>query len=221
MANIAKDMQLNVGEMLQLVFAADDSQRKHATKVIGYLPGKSLLVTTPRIDGKVMMVREGQPVVVRMLSGNSVYAFNTQILATSLKPYAYLHLIYPAEIECIVVRKSLRVSADLEANVTRVTVDDPKGSVVAKGVIVDVSTSGAMLLADTPLGQVGDLLVMTLRVPVAGVQKYLKLSAIIRSLRVNNDGNHLHGVEFQLLEEMDNIFLHGFVYEQLQKQSAE
>jgi hypothetical protein len=38
---------------------------------------------------------------------------------------------------------------------------------------------------------------------------------------VNNDGGHLHGVEFQLLEEMDNIFLHGFVYEQLQKQSAE
>ncbi|HWS02665.1 MAG TPA: flagellar brake protein [Gammaproteobacteria bacterium] len=221
MANIAKDMQLNVGEMLQLVFAADDSQRKHATKVIGYLPGKSLLVTTPRIDGKVMMVREGQPVVVRMLSGNSVYAFNTQILATSLKPFAYLHLTYPAEIECIVVRKSLRVTADLETKVTRVTVDDPKGNVVAKGVIVDVSTSGAMLLADTPLGQVGDLLVLTLRVPVAGVQKYLKLSAMIRSLRVNNDGNHLHGVEFQLLEEMDNIFLHGFVYEQLQKQSAE
>jgi len=221
MANIAKDMQLNVGEMLQLVFAADDSQRKHATKVIGYLPGKSLLVTTPRIDGKVMMVREGQPVVVRMLSGNSVYAFNTQILATSLKPYAYLHLTYPAEIECIVVRKSLRVSADLETNVTRVTVDDPKGSVVAKGVIVDVSTSGAMLLADTQLGQVGDILTLTLRIPVAGVQKYLKLSAMIRSLRMNNDGGHLHGVEFQLLEEMDNIFLHGFVYEQLQKQSAE
>lgn len=217
MAKAPKEMQLNVGEMLQLVFAADGHQRKHATKVIGYLPGKSLLVTTPRIEGNLMLVREGQPVVVRILSGNSVYAFNTQVLATCLKPFAYLHLTYPAEIESIVVRKSLRVSAELETSVTRVTVDEPNDSLTAQGEIIDISTSGAMLLADTVLGQVGDLLIMTLRIPVAGTQKYLKISSMIRSVRVNSDGRHLHGVEFQLLEEMDNILLHGFVYEQLQK----
>lgn len=217
MANARKDMQLNVGEMLQLVFVADDHQRKHATKVIGYLPGKSLIVTTPRIDGNLMLVREGQPVVVRILSGNSVYAFNTQVLATCLKPFAYIHLTYPAEIESIVVRKSLRVSVELETSITRVAVDDPKGDVAAQGVIIDISTSGAMLLADAALGQAGDLLTMTLRIPVAGVQKYLKISSMIRSVRMNNDGRHLHGVEFQLLEEMDNILLHGYVYEQLQK----
>lgn len=218
MANAPIDMQINVGEMLQLVFSADDSHRKHATKVIGYLPGKSLLVTTPRIDGNLMLVREGQPVVVRILSGNSIYAFNTQVLATSLKPFAYLHLTYPDKIECIVVRKSLRVSTNLAATVNRVTVDDPKGSEVAEAVINDISTSGAMLLADMALGQVGDLLTLTIRVHVAGMQKYLKMSSVIRSLRVNSDGGHLHGIEFQLLEEMDNILLHGFVYEQLQKQ---
>ncbi|MBI5461610.1 MAG: flagellar brake protein [Gammaproteobacteria bacterium] len=221
MANDSQDLQLNVGDMLQLQFVADDSQRKHATKVIGYLQGKSLLVTTPRIDGKVMLVREGQPVVVRMLSGNSVYAFNTQILATSLKPFAYMHLTYPADIERIVVRKAMRVSTDLEVNIARVTADDPKGNAVAKGMIKDISTSGAMLLADACLGQGGDLLTLTLRIPVAGVQKYLKISSMIRSVRENPDVGFLHGVEFQLLEEMDNILLHGFVYEQLQKQSME
>ncbi|MBI5041542.1 MAG: flagellar brake protein [Gammaproteobacteria bacterium] len=221
MSNDPLDLQLNVGDTLQLQFAADDSQRKHATKVLGYLPGKSLLVTTPRIDGRVMMVREGQPVVVRMLSGNSVYAFNTQILASCLKPFAYMHLTYPGDIERIVVRKAMRVSTDLEANIARVTADDPKANAIAKGMIKDISTSGAMLLADTSMGQSGDLLMLTLRVPVAGVQKYLKISSIIRSLRENPGVGFLHGVEFQLLEEMDNILLHGFVYEQLQKQSAE
>lgn len=221
MSNDNQDLQLNVGDMLQLQFVADDSQRKHATKVIGYLPGKSLLVTTPRIDGKVMLVREGQPVVVRMLSGNSVYAFNTQILATSLKPFAYMHLTYPADIERIVVRKAMRVSTDLEVNIARVTADDPKGNVVVKGMVKDVSTAGAMLIADTCLGENGDLLTLTLRIPVAGVQKYLKISSVIRSMRESTGGGFMHGVEFQLLEEMDNILLHGFVYEQLQKQSAE
>lgn len=220
-----QDLQLNVGDIVQLQFALDDSQRKHPTRVIGYLPGKSLLVTTPRIDGKVMLVREGQPVVVRMLSRNSVYAFNTQILATSLKPYAYMHLTYPQEIEKIVVRKALRVAADLETNITCVSADDPKANVQTKGRIRDLSTSGAQVIAAQSLGESGDLLVLTLRIPVAGVQKYLKISAVIRSRRElaqeNGSSDWQHGVEFQLLEEMDNILLHGFVYEQLIKSGAE
>lgn len=219
------NLQLNVGDIVQLTFAADDAQRKHPTRVIGYLPGKSLLVTAPRIDGKVMLVREGQPVVVRMLSRNSVYAFSTQILATSLKPYAYLHLTYPQEIEKAVVRKALRVATDLETNITCVSADDPKANVQTKGRIRDLSTAGALVTAEQLLGEAGDLLTLTLRIPVAGVQKYLKISGVVRSRREllpdDTGVQWQHGVEFQLLEEMDNILLHGFVYEQLQKQGTE
>jgi c-di-GMP-binding flagellar brake protein YcgR len=221
----SQDLQLNIGDIVQLQFALDESQRKHPTKVIGYLQGKSLLVTTPRIDGRVMMVREGQPVVVRMLSRNSVYAFNTQVLVSSLKPFAYLHLSYPQSIEKIVVRKAMRVSADLETNITCVSADDPKANVQTKGRIRDLSTSGALVIAAQSLGGAGDLLILTLRIPVAGVQKYLKISAVIRSQRElpQEDGgaDWQHGVEFQLLEEMDNILLHGFVYEQLIKSGPE
>lgn len=220
-----QDLQLNVGDIVQLQFALDETQRKHPTKVIGYLQGKSLLVTTPRIDGKVMLVREGQPVVVRMLSRNSVYAFNTQVLATSLKPFAYLHLSYPQAIEKIVVRKAMRVAADLETNISCVSADDPKANVQTKGRIRDVSTTGALVIAAQSLGEAGDLLTLTLRIPVAGVQKYLKISAVIRSRREvpqeSGGTDWQHGVEFQLLEEMDNILLHGFVYEQLQKQGPD
>lgn len=219
-----QDLQLDVGDVLQLQFATDENQRKYPTRVIGYLQGKSLLVTTPRIDGKVMLVREGQPLVVRMLSGNSVYAFNTQVLATSLKPFAYLHLTYPQEIEKIVVRKALRVVAALEANVTCTSAEDPKASQQTRGTIRDISTTGALVTADHSLGAPGDLLTLTLRIPVAGVQKFLKLSAVIRSGReLPQDAAAVwqHGVEFQLLEEMDNILLHGFVYEQLIKHGPE
>lgn len=220
-----QDLQLNVGDIVQLQFALDDAQRKHPTKVIGYLQGKSLLVTTPRIDGKVMLVREGQPVVVRMLSRNSVYAFNTQVLVSNLKPFAYLHLNYPQAIEKIVVRKAMRVAADLETNITCVSAEDPKANVQAKGRIRDLSTSGAQVIAAQSLGEPGDLLVLTLRIPVAGVQKYLKISSVIRSRRElpqeTGGIDWQHGVEFQLLEEMDNILLHGFVYEQLIKSGPE
>lgn len=220
-----QDLQLNVGDMLQLQFATDENQRKYPTKVIGYLQGRSLLVTTPRIDGKVMLVREGQPVVVRMMSGNSVYAFNTQILATALKPYAHMHLTYPSDIERIVVRKALRVSADLDTNITRVVVDDPKSNLQARGRIRDISTTGALVTSDVRVGESADLVTLTLRIPVAGVQKYLKLSAMIRSVKdivlETGEAGYQYGVEFQLLEEMDNILLHGYVYEQLQYQGPD
>lgn len=212
-------LQLNIGDTLLLQFTADDHQRKHPTKVIGYLQGKSLVVTTPRIDGKVMLVREGQPLIVRMLSGNNMYGFNTQILATSLKPYAHLHLTYPQEIEKIVVRKAMRVSADLDVSVSCVSADNPQQSQQFKGKVLDISTAGALISAAAVLGASGDLLSLTMRVPVAGVQKYIKVPAVIRSIREAEPeaGPERHyGVEFQLLEEMDNILLHGFVYEQLQ-----
>lgn len=223
-ANEGKDLQLGVGETLLLQFSADETQRKHPTKVLGYLQGKSLIVTTPRIDGKVMLVREGQPVVVRMLSGKSVYAFSTQILATSLKPYAHLHLTYPEEIEKIVVRKAMRVTADLETTVNRVSPADAQAAAPHKARIKDISTAGALLVADSSLGGPGELLSLTLRIPVAGVQKYIKVPGVIRSLRESAAGSEpaefQYGIEFQLMEEMDNILLHGFVYEQLQRHAG-
>ena len=227
------DLQLSIGDTLLLQFAMDEHQRKHPTKVIGYLLGKSLVVTTPRIDGKVMLVREGQPLIIRMLSGNNVYAFNTQILTSSLKPYAHLHLTYPQDIEKIVVRKAMRVAADLDVTIDCINAEDPKLSQQAKGKVLDISTAGALLFAESGLGGNGDLLSLTMRVPLAGVQKFIKVPAVIRSVREQSaaadvlegqpggqPAGYLFGVEFQLLEEMDNILLHGFVYEQLQMQGA-
>jgi len=214
------DLQLNIADTLLLQFVTDDTHRKHPAKVIGYLQGKSLLVTTPSIEGRLMLVREGQPLIVRMLSGNNVYAFNTQILATNHKPYAYLHLAYPNEIEKIVVRKAMRVAANLEVTIALVNVADPKLARQVNGRVVDISTAGALVPAKGLSGAGGDLLAITMRVPVAGVQKYVKVPAVIRSVRETAEPEeHQYGVEFQLLEEMDSIILHGFVYEQIQKQS--
>ena len=54
----AVDLKLGVGDVLQVQFVGQE-QRKYAAKVIGYLPNASLVITTPRIDGKVMLMREG------------------------------------------------------------------------------------------------------------------------------------------------------------------
>ncbi|MGA7801891.1 MAG: flagellar brake protein [Gammaproteobacteria bacterium] len=215
------EMKLHVGDTLQLQFPADDARSRYYVKVIGYLPGQSLLVTTPRSEGRVLLVREGQPFVVRLLARSRVLAFSTSVLRTCARPYPYLHLIYPAEVEQTVVRKAERVPVKL---VTSVENDDPGSGfdTPRAAVITDISTAGAKLRASRPLGGAGDLLTVSFRITVGEVAHAVKLPAVIRTIQHEQEDdegqdNCEYGVEFQLVDPTDTLALHGFVYEQIIK----
>lgn len=209
------ELELQTGDTLQLQFVGDD--RRYNARVIGYLAGQSLVVTTPRRDNKVMLIREGQPAVIRMLSGNSVYAFNTQVLCSCSKPYAYLHLSYPTQLERIVVRKAQRARAD---QIISVAPEQDSGATEPKSaVMLDISTTGSLLRSTASLGNVGENVRLTTRVNMSSVQTYLSIPSAIRNVREErgDDGRTLYytGVEFQVTEKQDIILLHGFVYERL------
>jgi len=134
-----QEFKLQPGDTLQLTLYGDET--RHFVKVIGYLTGQSLLISTPRIKGQAMLLREGQAVTVRLLSGGTVYAFETQILRASLTPYPYLHLVYPKEFESTVVRKAQRASAHVIASIENTHSDQPQPQ---PALIADMSTAGAM-----------------------------------------------------------------------------
>jgi c-di-GMP-binding flagellar brake protein YcgR len=208
-------LELQIGDSLQLQFVADEQKRRHYSKVIGYLQNHSVLITTPRVEGNIILAREDQVVIVRMMTGNQVYGFTTQILSTSLRPYPYLHLAYPKEMEHITVRKAERIttrligSAELETNDT----DESKSHSV---VILDMSTSGAMIEVKNPVGNMGDIITLSTKIEVGGKEEYITLPCVIRNvIHKDEDSHYKHGVEFQLLEQKDHFVLHGYVYEQM------
>lgn len=211
-------LELQVGDNLQLQFVGDDRDRRYNARVIGYLPGQSLVVTTPRRDNKVILIRESQPVVIRMLSGNSVYAFTTQVLCSCNKPYPYLHLGYPKQLERIVVRKAQRARADLIISVYPGDTDRDEGE-PKSAVMLDVSTTGSLLRSTASVGEVGEKVRLSTRLQFGKVQTYLSIPCTIRNVRKERgDGGrtlYYTGVEFQVTEEQDIILLHGFVYERL------
>ena len=91
--------QLQIGDVLQLQFVPpSEIMDRYAATLIGYLPGQSLIITTPRKQGNPILVREGQAFTVRMLQGSNVFGFNARVLKISSKPFPYLHLAYPAEV---------------------------------------------------------------------------------------------------------------------------
>lgn len=208
-------LELQIGDSLQLQFVADEQKRRHYAKVIGYLQGHSVLITTPRVEGNLMLIREDQVVIVRMMTGNQVYGFTTRILQSSLRPYAYLHLAYPKEMEHITVRKAERISINLIGSAETETADS-KERITSSVLIHDISTSGAMIEMKQPLGDIGDVITLSCKIEVGGKEEYINIPCIIRNI-IHNDGDKTfkHGLEYQLLEQHEHFIIYGFVYEQM------
>lgn len=207
-------LHIRVGDTLQLQFLNEDPQRRHYVHVIGYFENHSLLVRTPVVDGKVMLVREGSIVNVRMMTGMYVYGFSSRILRTCSIPYPYLHLEYPRNLEQTVVRSAQRVQTNI---VVSIRVNNIEGFT---GNIVDASTQGALLKCSDPIAKVGDHLTLTTRLTVGGISKYIGLKALVRNIHESSEENgdssgYLFGIQFQSMEDDDHILLQAFVYEQI------
>jgi c-di-GMP-binding flagellar brake protein YcgR len=220
------DLKLQVGETIQLQpHDGEDSRRMHS-KIIGYLPGSSLLVTTPRVKDKVMIIREGQPFVVRMMLGNRIVGFTSTVLRSCARPYPYLHLSFPDQMEQIVVRKAQRVRVKLFASLKN---DNPDflSEKPHSATIIDISTSGSMLVASERLGDVDDKVVLTSVLKFAGTEIMLSIPAILRNVHTEKahdaeqEVSYYHGLEFDIKDQQDVITLHGFVYENIVKSQSE
>lgn len=212
------DLSLDVGDVLQLQYLPDESQGRHYVKVIGYMHDRSLIVTTPHVNGKVMLIREGQRFAVRLLSGNAIMAFTVSVLRSCGRPYPYLHLSYPKELQAITVRKAQRVNFHTNATVKACKPTDG-GSDAVSVVLEDLSTTGALIIAPSALVEVKDLLSVSMCLEVAGQAEDLDLICVVRNVRQRESSDdkkqYLHGVEFKFADRQESIMLHAFVYEQI------
>lgn len=214
----SEELALDIGDVLQLQFLPDESHARHYVKVIGYIPDKSLLVTTPHVNGRVMLVREGQRIAVRSMSGVNIIAFTANVLRSCARPYPYLHLSFPNDLQCVALRTAQRVTFDLEADVRDCTPGSQQSHTNTVK-IDDMSTSGALLVSSHPLGDIKTLISVTMQLQVANAVEKFVTVAIIRNVRERQKDNgeieYMYGIQFQLAGRKDEILLHAFVYEQM------
>ena len=217
----AKELELNFGDVLQLQFLPEDSQNRHYVRVIGFLPNQSILVTTPSSNGKIMLVRESQRVAVRTMAGGNIIAFTGSVLRSCARPYPYLHISFPADIQILALRKSQRVNfsgvAEVRENPAAGDAQAPLRTYQVR--IEDMSTTGALLISEHRFGHIKSLLSMGMSLQVAGGEERFATIAIVRNIRErkNEQGNleYLYGVEFKIADRRDVILLHAFINEQI------
>jgi len=221
----AVDLRLKIGDILQLQPVPSERSTRYAVRLIGFLPGKSLVVTTPESKGGVMLVREGQRYAARMLLGGCVFGFVASVLRSCAQPYPYMHLSYPTEVESIVVRNARRVDINVPVKAHNCKNASDNTSWL-KARLTDLSSTGARLISSKSLGNVGDRLGVAMHLKVQGAEEGLNLIAVVRNEAViepesrEDIPEYRYGLEFQSVNRFQQLIIHGFVLEYLVSDAA-
>lgn len=184
----------------------------YPVRLLGHMPGSSILVTAPRDQGKLLSVREGQVISGKGFFGQTIYSFAGSIQKVCFTPFPYLHLCWDeARLEKTTVRNSRRVSAAIEANLVLLL---PEAEQTQTVMINDISTGGAEI---TVSSSVAGKVRLEFELPVAGVMIEFKLPGSIRKRK--DPGQHAHsarfGLAFDSLPDYQNMALHAWIHERL------
>jgi hypothetical protein len=213
-----EELKLTYGYPLQLQTTnAAGQPERYSCRLIGCLPGRSILVSVPKAAGRLIRFRTGQKVVLRFMIDNGIGVFISIVDIQTADPYPILHISYPENVSFKGIRSATRVSVDLVAQITNV--DHPEMS-PASGQVADISTTGVRIDLAHPLGEIGERLELKAQVDINGISRTLIMMGIIRS-RVEpsddaaEDGVIGYGIEFLPTDEERRLILYAYVFGQI------
>jgi len=181
---------------------------------------KSLLVSAPLVDGKLIFIKDGQTYLVRAFSGLNVCAFKTKVLKSQLQPFPYLHLSWPDGVQAMRIRKAMRAPASIIVAVQ----ESEEGRQTGAGRIVDISVGGAKILSPNALGYKDQHLWLSFKVRLGDMEEYVKTPAIIRAVGEETDDQgkvmKSFGIQFGELQPAQRLIIMNLVYQYLLKEPA-
>ncbi len=213
-------IKLMPGDALQLQPMLEGQTERFTVHVIGVMKPKSVLVTMPIVEGKLIFVRDGQTYLVRAFSGLNVCAFKARVLKSQLQPFPYLHLSYPDSVQAMRIRRAMRAPASIIVAVQQ----SEEGKQTGAGKLVDISVGGAKMFSPMPLGQKGDNLWLSFKVKLGDMEEYVKTPVIIRSEGEEDDeqGKRMKtfGIQFGELGQSQRLIIMNLVYQHLLKEGV-
>jgi len=211
-------IKLMPDDTLQLQPLLEGQTERFTVRVIGMMKPKSLLVTAPMVEGKLIFVRDGQTYLVRAFSGLNVCAFKAKVLKAQLQPFPYLHLSYPDSVQAMRIRKAMRAPASIIVAVH----ESEEGKQTGAGKLVDISVGGAKMFSPMALGKKDQTLWLSFKVRLGDMEEYVKTPAIIRSLGEEDDEQgkpmKAFGMQFGDLNQAQRLIIMNLVYQHLLKE---
>jgi len=212
------DLDVPLGTFVQLEFITPPA--RHMVKVLGAIPGRSLIVSCPTSKGKKIFVREGQAINVRLMLGTAVCAFSSRVAKSYLEPAAHLHLAYPSHVETSVVRETVRVETRLICSLEP-TSNENTIPEATSGIVVDLSAGGAKLISKEDFGAVKQRMRVAMNIKISGYNFFLKVNCEIRSQEIQMlEQLQSTLVDNDFLSRMDSeyFYVYGLRFEDLTKE---
>lgn len=203
--------KIRIGDLLQMQSSPDAPRL--VVKLIGYLKNRGLVVTVPEVDGKFVMLKEGQAFILRFFSGQHAYAFTSTIIKQTSVPFSQLYLSYPREVRGLEIRKDARIDVNLIA-----AIGYEGETRVGAAKLVNLSIGGAALRAKAPLGEKGDMINIKFKLLINDLLSYAAFDCVIRTI-TDDQGDPtmpcLHGIQFVKPEQNMTLAVAAFVYQRL------
>lgn len=203
-------LDFSIGTSLNMQLLTGEANQRHDVSLIGMLPGESLLVSMPRVNGIIPKIFPNDEYIVRFFAGKNIIAFRTAVIMVNQIPYHYIHLKYPDKLEKVTVRQAERIDANIT---TQITINDKK----ILGTIKDLSVSGAMVELPERVAESNDYIELFFDLTMGKIKRSIHLVAIVRNVRQSESESGVFrlGLEFIDPSEADVVFVYGYVYEQL------
>lgn len=215
-----EDLKLVYGYPLQLQVNNNGQPERFSCRLIGCLPGRSILLSVPRLAGKYSRFRPGQKMVARLMVDNGIGMFACVVEAQTSDPYPLLHVSYPESVSFKGIRGATRVTVRLPVDVTNLSgVSD----LPVSGALADISISGARMELNNAVGEVGDKLRLITSVDILGIVRQLQVNAVVRSRverstqEVDENLPAIYGIEFTEKDEDRLLLLYTYVFSQIAK----
>jgi hypothetical protein len=213
-----EELKLTYGYPLQLQTATLAGQpERFSCRLIGCLPGRSILLSVPKQVGKLVKFRVGQKIVVRLMIDNGIGIFAGIVESQTQDPYPILHLSYPESVTFKGIRGATRVAVREKIEVTNMSMESRSK---VSGFISDMSVSGTRIELGDDIAKIGDILELRAHVDIRDVKRELILAGVIRS-RVDPTDNLSEGVlvsyglEFVDQPEEQRLVRYAYVFNQM------
>jgi c-di-GMP-binding flagellar brake protein YcgR len=207
------DVRWYVGETLHMQ-ALNESDTRFVVKLIGYIKGKSVLVTAPVMDGKYLLIRDNQTFVVRAFQGKKAFAFTVTALKSVFSPHPYLHLSYPKHVNSSIIRHDARATVKIIASVAFA---NPERTAAAT--LLDLSLGGTSGILKQAIAEKKETGTVTFKINVVGNEGLLSIDFIVRSVSTTEEGDgYKYGFEFQNVSSQNKLIMSAFVHQTIAEQ---
>ncbi len=184
------------------------------SRLIGYVDGHSIMVTSPVDFGELGSVIAGDEFICRAFGGKYAFAFHTHVLRVVKRPFRHLFLAYPARVEKAVVRRATRVGVELRGCLTT---SPSHGEKQVEATVSDISLSGAGATCPVGLAQVGELVAVQVLADGESLPRPFEAHAVVRNIRpIEGRADHCrYGLEFTGLSAQQSQALVGIIQRHL------